>query len=280
LISRASGDRERLVALAEAARCLTMLERDLGKASSLLVEASAISERIGVEAIAVPIAEGLIHEHEGRYAHASRFFLHALEIARRDRDRENEFSALEHLVTLRMDEGNYVEANALTVQLVEIGEKLREGSDAPFARVLRALGAYANEMGSASELDRALAELEACDAKHRLAFSLSRGAGMDLTHGRIDMAERRASAALRFAEILGRPSEIALSHCMLGRVMIARGDLDRAREYAAALSGLDGPNLSSHARAAIGSLIEELGSGKDGTSHGNSGRRKNVRTTR
>jgi len=48
LISRSTDPKERVVALAEAARCLLLLEADLGQAEALAREASALSSRTGV----------------------------------------------------------------------------------------------------------------------------------------------------------------------------------------------------------------------------------------
>jgi DNA-binding SARP family transcriptional activator/tetratricopeptide (TPR) repeat protein/DNA polymerase III delta prime subunit len=279
LISRTADGRERLVALAEAARCLTMLERDLGRASSLLLEASQLSERIGVEAVAVPMAEGMIHEHEGRYPHAIRLFCHALELARRDRDRENEFRALEHLVMVRIDQEEYAEAALSADELIVIGGKLREGSEAPFARVLRLLGGYALGSVDDSALEQALAELRAFDAKHRLAFALTRAAAVDLKRGRLDPAERRGAEALRMAEILKRPSEVALARSILGQVMLARKRSDETREHAEAIAGLDSRSLSSQAQAAVSAFTAKKHLRNDGASNGNRGRRKVVRAT-
>ena len=50
-----------------------------------------------------------------------------------------EFQALEHLVVLRQQQGDWAGAGRLAVELDALGGKLREGSEAPFARALLAL---------------------------------------------------------------------------------------------------------------------------------------------
>jgi tetratricopeptide (TPR) repeat protein len=277
LISRAADGRERLVALAEAARCLTMLERDLGKASSLLLEASQLAEKTGIEAIAVPMADGLIHEHQGRYPHAARMYLHALDLARRDRDRENEFSALEHLVMLRIDRGEFAEAAALAVELAEIGGKLREGSEGPFARVLGPLARYGSGETVDGALETALAELRAFDAKHRLAFALTRAARIDLAAGRWEAARQRAEEALKMAEILQRPSELALARCILAQAHRAGNRPGESRRHRDALAAAEAHSLSQLARDAVEAVAAEFAQRKDRTPHGTGGRRKVVR---
>ena len=280
LISRVSDPRDRMTALAEAARCLTMLERDLGRASSLLMEATQLADKMGVEDIAIPIAEGLIHEHEGRYPHAVRLFLQALELARRDRDWENEFSALEHLVRVRIDQEEYLEAVSLAEQLAAIAEKLREGSEAPFARVLLWLARYAAAGKEDAGLEQALADLRASDAKHRLAFSLTRIAAVDLKHGRMEWAERRACEALKMAEIVARPSEMALARSLLGQVLIARREYASAQENASLLAQVDARSLSNRASQAVAAFQTKVEEQKAGGSDGTGRRRKVLRGAR
>jgi predicted ATPase/DNA-binding SARP family transcriptional activator len=279
LVSRAAGTRERVTALAEAARCLAMLERDIGHASALLIEASRLAEKTGAEALAIPMAEAIIHQHEGRSTHAVRLFRQALELAQRDRDRENEFMAIEHLVMFRINQEEYDEAFTLAGQLVTIGEKLREGSEAPFARVLRALSIYARDSAHGDEMSAALEALRSYDAKHRMAFALTRAALIDLKRGRTELAETRASEALRLAEALKRQSEIAVALTVLGEAAIARGELAKGNEYIESLQRIAAHGISRHARTTMDSFVAKIDSGKGITSYGTGGRRKNVRGT-
>jgi DNA-binding SARP family transcriptional activator len=74
LVSRAADDKERVVAMAEAARCLALLERDLPQAEALLLESGALSARLGLEPAAIPDATGMLRLHEGRLDEAAQLF--------------------------------------------------------------------------------------------------------------------------------------------------------------------------------------------------------------
>jgi DNA-binding SARP family transcriptional activator len=267
LVSRSAGDRERMVALAEAARCLTMLERDLGHASTLLLEASQLAERIGGEIVAIPDAEGLLHQHEGRDTHAARSFVAGRELARRDRDHANEFSALEHLVMMKIDQGDYAEAAPLAEELVAIGDKLREGSEAPFAEVLRALIAYGLDPERYGPLAEALTLLRSRDAKYRLAFALTRTAQIDLRNREALRARTNAAEGLEMADKLKRSSEVAIALAIL--TITAEGASAKAyRERLKELRTAAFRGVSEHARRVVESLT--------GGAHGTRPRRTNV----
>jgi tetratricopeptide (TPR) repeat protein len=274
VISRSAGDRERMVALAEAARCLTMLERDLGHASSLLLEASQLAERIGGETVAISDAEGLLHQHGGRDARAAESFIASLELARRDRDHANEFSALEHLVMMKIDQCAYGEAQPLAEELVLISDKLREGSEAPFARVIRALIAYGLDANAYDSLSEALTLLRQRDAKYRLAFALTRAAQIDLRSGNLPRAAANAAEGLEMAEKLKRASEVAIALAILSRATTGSA----AKIYGERLNELKTAafrGVSEHARRVVESLTGNTES-RSGGAHGTRPRRTNV----
>ena len=224
----------------------------------ILVTGDELAERMGGEAVAIPIAEGLLHQHGGRNVHAARSFLAALELARRDRDRANEFSALEHLVMMKVDEGEYAQAQPLAEELAAISEKLREGSEAPFARVLQELIAYGLGNSKPDALDRALERLSQCDAKGRQAFALTRAAQIDLRNGNRADAAAYARQGLEMAEKVNRQSEIALALAILSR---AAPDDQNSEIYRRRLSDLKVAGfrgLSEHARSTIEALTRDL----------------------
>ena len=184
MVSRSASEEERVVAMAEAAHCLALLERNLGQAEAMLLEADALSKRAAVETFAIPDGIGMLRMHRGEYDTAARLFEDARMMARRDGARLSEFIALEHLIVLELQRERYAEARALSQDLLEIGEKFREGSEAPVARTLAALTRYAvGEDGALGDIDDAIEELRAADAKHRLSIALSFAADMDARRG-------------------------------------------------------------------------------------------------
>ena len=86
---------EVVAAMAEAARCLVLLERDLPRAEALALEAAARSARVGLRPAAIADAQGLLRQHQGRPAEAAELFEQARLQARRAGDVMGEFDALE-----------------------------------------------------------------------------------------------------------------------------------------------------------------------------------------
>ena len=133
VVSRAADEKAQVVAMAEAARCLVLLERELPRAEALALEARARSERAGVRPSAIADAQGMLRQHQGRAAEAAELYEQARLEARRVGDRMGEFQALEHLVVLRQEQKAWQASLRLGVELEDLGARLREGSEAPFA---------------------------------------------------------------------------------------------------------------------------------------------------
>jgi DNA-binding SARP family transcriptional activator len=255
-LSRSGDDRQRTIAMAEAARCLAMIERDLGQAEALLLEAGATARRLGIECDAIVHAQGLLRAHQGAFDEAADLFTRARALARRGLDRTNEFFALEHLVTLQLQQRRFAEAEASCVELIELGEKLREGSEAPFARTLHALcRLWRKDVAAEDDLDAALDTLRIADAKHRLAVALTCAADLDLESGRLDRAQARAEEALHIATILERHSDETLAQATLARVAAARRDGEKHRLALHALRSAIHLPISYHARASAEALL-------------------------
>ena len=79
----------------------SQLERDLGQAEALALEARALSERTGSDAVAVPAALAMLRMHQGGLDEAAQLFAEARGIARRTRDHVSEFQAIEHLIMMQ-----------------------------------------------------------------------------------------------------------------------------------------------------------------------------------
>src|SRR6266404_3779914 len=65
-VARGGSDEEHVVGMAEAARCLAMLERDLPQADAMLLEAQAIATRKNLSHHAIPAALGMLRFHENK----------------------------------------------------------------------------------------------------------------------------------------------------------------------------------------------------------------------
>jgi DNA-binding SARP family transcriptional activator/predicted ATPase len=258
-VSQYAGQKEQVIAMAEAARCLALLERDLEKAEAMIFEASALSTRLDIKPAAIPDAQGMLRLHEGHLDEAAALFEEARTRARAEGSRLDEFQALEHLLMVELQRDSYARARAVSNELVSIGEKLREGSESSFARVLRATTCYSiGEEQVQPELEQALDELRIADAKHRLAYALTRIANVDLRSGHADLARRRASEALAVAEQLERSSEIVFARVALARAAAALNDETALLLHLDNLRCQSMAGVSTHAREAAQAVLEEL----------------------
>ena len=85
LASRGTDDHNRAIGIAETARCLVILERDLAQAEALLLEARALTERSGETAWAVFDGVGLLRLHAGALDEAKAAFEEAWALAKETR---------------------------------------------------------------------------------------------------------------------------------------------------------------------------------------------------
>jgi hypothetical protein len=112
-----------------------------------------------------------------------------------------------------------------------LGGKLREGSEEPFARALLGLCNYAID-DEPEGMDAALTDLRIADAKHRLAYILTRAAVLDCERGRINSAVDRATEALQYATLLERATEMLIANAVLSHAATKSGDQQAAELHA------------------------------------------------
>jgi hypothetical protein len=263
ILTRAGDDWQRILGLTEAARCLTLLERDPGQAEALVLEAQAMAQRQDIEPDGIADTLGMLRLQRGELDEAARLFERARSAARRDGERSNEFMALEHLTKLEIRRGNCHRARAFAGELKSLAERLRAGSELPFALAVEALCRQAEagaegDPAADAELAAALEALVAADSKHRLAFALNEAARLDHRAGRTARAAERAAEALRLAALLELPSEQAIAHVRLARLAAEAAESDLVDSHATALRTLLPANISAHARAQAEAVLAEL----------------------
>lgn len=252
-ITRGADAREQITGMAETAKCLVLLERDLDRARGLLAEAGELARRQGIRHHALPAGLGMLHYHAGELDLAEEHFHEARTLCRSAGDRLNEFQANEYLVMIAFERGRLEDACRRCHELIALGERLREGSEAPFARVLQALCLYARE-GDPAPLDQALETLREADALHRLAYALTRAAFVDLQRGDPGRASERAEEALAHAERLGRATETLLARVALAQACAERGDSTACARHRAAVQAFDGLPVAQWARRRAAAL--------------------------
>jgi DNA-binding SARP family transcriptional activator len=246
-VARSGNDEEHIVGMAEAARCLAMLERDLTHADAMLMEAQALAARKGMTHNAIPAALGMLRFHENKLDESVELFKQARTLARAQGRRLDEFQATEYLAMIDFERGRAEGARAHCKTLIELGDKLREGSERPFAHALDALCHYALADDMAP-LEAALEHLRAADAKHRLAYTLTRAALLDVERERPETAVARATEALGYAEALDRATEILLAHAALALARKALADTAGYAKHLAALKSLEQASVATWAR--------------------------------
>ncbi len=246
-IARGGGEEQNIIGLAETAKCLVMLERDLPQADAMLMEAQALAERKRFYHHSILIGRGLLHMHQDQLDEATELFLEARTLSKAAGDHISEFQANENLVLIAWYQGDCSRALALCEPLRELAGKIREGSEEPLARALHALCAY-HECDDATALDQAIADLRIVDAKHRLAYTQLRAAIVDLECGRCESAAIRAREALDCAELLQRPTEMLVAHVALYRAARAAADAPVMAAEFAAMSALCQQGVAAWAR--------------------------------
>jgi hypothetical protein len=246
-VTRGGSEEDHIIGMAETAKCLAMLEQDLTQADAMAMEAHGLAVRRRTSHQAIPLAQGILLFHRDEFSEAEESFLEARALCKSAGERVDEFQANEYLVMIDYERGRLDSALRRCGSLVEIGERLREGSEAPFARALEGLCRYAIDDQSPS-LDASLEELRVADAKHRLAYILTRLALVDIERSRTKQAISRAQEALDCAEALERSSDIALAHVALTEAHIAAGDAASATRHREALARMDTAALAHRVR--------------------------------
>jgi DNA-binding SARP family transcriptional activator len=255
LIIRDGDEAQQASALADAARCLILLERDLPQAGAMLVEAESRAQRQGLTLCSLYDARGMLLAHHGKAEAALAQFDSAERLAIAERNPLFEFHVLEHRAMLELERDAFERAGAIAQRMIQIGGKLREGSEAPFARTFVALAGYgASRAPGEQQQDELLAGLEAlrlADAKYRLAYALTRAAVLDLSCGQPHRALARAQQARPIAELLERPSELWLSLVLALRAGNELGEREVAEDARQRLTAGDWD--------AVGALVRRRG---------------------
>jgi tetratricopeptide (TPR) repeat protein len=257
-VARSGGSREQILGLAETAKCLVLLERDLSQADAMVMEAQARAQRGEFAHQAIPAALGMLRFDENRLDEAEELLKRARTLCKWAGDRVSEFQSDEYLAMIDIQRGRFDEALRRCEGLVALGNKLRDGSEGPFAQVLLGLCSFAMN-DDATALDVALAELRLADAKHRLAYAQTRAAMFDCQRGRHDRGATRAREALECAEVLERGTEMLLAHAVLAQCCLAEGDEVNASAHAEAVVRLQARGVAAWA--------DEIAARVTGTEH-------------
>lgn len=259
MASRSGDENARIIGTAEAARCLAMLEKEMGQAEAMLMEADALIRRTDLEIAAIPIAFGLLRSFQGQHDDALDYFDQANFVARKVGNRMDEFDALANLILTEYRRGKIEAGLDQADELVRLADRMRGGSEIPFAKCLRALGRVSlNRPGAEEELKEALEWLRLSDAKHRLVQILFRAARIDANAERGEAAFEKAKEAVEIAEYMGRPTETGLAKVALAWSASLVGDRETLGGVTSELAAGDWSEASAEARENIELTLQEF----------------------
>jgi DNA-binding SARP family transcriptional activator/predicted ATPase len=231
-VTRGATDEAHILGMAEAAKCLALLERDLSQADAMVMEASSLAQRHDFQCPAVPVAQGILRYYEDRFDDAVEHLEDARTLCKVGGDRINEYLSNEYLTIIEIERDDFGAALGHCRALVDISSRLREGSEHPFALCLQALCEYGLDQDD-SGLDTALQALREADAKQRLTFGLNRAAMLDIRRGQLALALARAQEALELAQLMERPTEILQAHISLAEIYQQNNQTQRDRHLEA-----------------------------------------------
>ena len=255
-VTRGASDEEHIIGMAQTAKCLALLERDLPQADAMLMEASALAQRKRVNTSAIPGASGILRYYEGRFDEAEELLQEARTACKAQGERSNEYQANEYLFMIALERDEHDVAQQHCSALLAIGEKLPQGSELPFARTMQALLDYALT-GQTDALDDGLRSLREMDAKHRLSYALNRISLLDILRGDCENAVFHASEALACTELLGRDSEMLLARTTLTEAYSALGREDQCQEQLVAIKSMLPSGVAQWARSRAESILKK-----------------------
>jgi predicted ATPase/DNA-binding SARP family transcriptional activator len=249
--------------LANTARCLVMMERDVARAEEFMTEAQALGQNASERTLfEMMLAMGFFHAFKGEDEQATTILERAAELAPIHVGHWEQTQALTRLARMALDRGRPREVLERCAALEPLVAKLSEGSEGPFVAALRALARLVmGESDARTAVDAALATLRAIDSKAHLAYALNALAEHDARAHRAADARKHAEEALVAAEAVGHKSEAAVARSLLARLAFDRGD------YREALAALSAPEvrrtaplaLSARALAAVAAAAERIG---------------------
>lgn len=209
--------------LANSARCLVELGRDVAHARSLVEEARTLAEAAGIHEIEVRWCIGLLHHWDGHLDLAVREIDAAIELAIKAEDRWRQSKCLASVAMIELERRRPKQALERASALTVAASQLGEGAEAPLAQAIEALARLMSEEEEAG-LEAAIEKLRVADDKSRLACVLNLAASIRLDRGKFAMAAAIATDALAMAESIGESNESALAHATLVQAAVAQGD--------------------------------------------------------
>ena len=213
--------------LANSARCLVELGREVPRARALLGEARLLADAAGIHEVEVRWCAGLLHQRDGDAEQAVTEIDAAVELAEQAEDRWRQVKCLASVAMIELERRQPQAALARASALKQAASELGESAEEPLAQAIEALARLMSG-DEAAPLDVAIAQLRRADDKSRLAWVLNLAAAIRLDRKELAPAENFATDALSIAKCIGETDETLVAQATLARVALAQGDRERA----------------------------------------------------
>jgi class 3 adenylate cyclase/tetratricopeptide (TPR) repeat protein len=260
-LSRSSDPATHCRQVANTARCLLEVEREIPRAFAMLRDAESQASALGLCFTELQWARAHAARWQGDLDGAHAMMADAYELARAQEMGWRESGCLLWLAIIDLERGNFGATKAYCERLSELAVRTGQGQ-APVADALRALANLLSCEGDAwAALDRSLAALREFDDKAQLAYVLNRIADFQLAHGRVAEARIVANEALANALAVRHTTEIIVARAILGRALGAEGERASVVAWWEDLISNSKPDaLSARARSHLEIAGRELGS--------------------
>jgi len=239
--------------LAFSAQCIALIGREMEQAEQLAREAVGLLANSHDQVSTLPLAFGLIREHQGDDAAAITHFERAVELAQHGGLWWVCALCWGRAAKIELERGRPREALVHCEALRAHAELIGDGGDVPFGAALEAIARCT--LGESLDIERALVELRAADAPIHLALALSALAELELAGGDVAIAARHADEALEAAIRSQRDSAIVLAHGLAARIARADGRSTDVADHAAAVRSVDQSLLAARAKVALAELM-------------------------
>jgi DNA-binding SARP family transcriptional activator len=226
----------RAQAVAETARCLIMIEKEIPRARDLIAEARALLAG-APPVFSLQWATALLARYAGDADQAEQGLRRTLVLAREEGLRWEEQECLRQLTMLELERARPQAAVGRSAELCLVAAKMTDDSDTIVAEGLAALAGLeaAGPAGDLAAFDRQLVRLREADVKVVLSFAQNLAAGWELRFGDTGRAGTRAAEALAAARAIDRKSQVVAAVAVLARVALRQGGADAARRQLAEL---------------------------------------------
>lgn len=244
---RKASPRTTAYTLAHTGSCLAEIGRDLNRSEALLLEATALADRLGLKIIDLPLGIGIVRHYQGKIDEARQLLKQGWEMSHSRQEHWRECACLTHLVMLELESGEFNQGLEYCSELVTVAARMAGESEAIHAAALDSVLRYAlGEKDAQEAMARSRLALQRLDSPRMLGYIQTIAAAIDLQLGHCEQAITRAQEGLQAAQIVNNPSELLLAWAVLIQAELQVGDNNSATQHWQQLNEQVGKQGLSH----------------------------------